>query len=122
MYVYFSLSFLILQCASAWLVGQSTVYNEEGAKNASIICTLHYAKRQVYIFTPKSPTHGKALWCKNHENPSDRKSHTCAPLTCPISATLQATPSRRITVTSSLNKISTNQLGNRAVVRGETLL
>jgi hypothetical protein len=29
------------------------------------------------------------------------------------------TPGRRTTVTSSLNEISTNQLGNRVVVRGE---
>ncbi len=27
------------------------------------------------ILAPKSPR--KALWCKNYENPSDRKSHTC---------------------------------------------
>jgi hypothetical protein len=33
-----------------------------------------------FILTPKSPFHLEALWCKNHENPSDRQSHTWAPL------------------------------------------
>jgi hypothetical protein len=32
---------------------------------------------------------------------------------------VKETPSRRITVTSSLNEISTDLLGNRVVVRGE---
>jgi hypothetical protein len=31
---------------------------------------------------------------------------------------MKETPSRRITVTSSLEELSTNQLGNRVVVRG----
>jgi hypothetical protein len=34
---------------------------------------------------------------------------------------VKETPSRRITVTSSLNEISTDLLGNRVVVRGEAL-
>jgi hypothetical protein len=32
---------------------------------------------------------------------------------------MKKTPRRRITVTSSLNEISTNQLGNRVVIRRE---
>ncbi len=33
------------------------------------------------ILNPKSPPPSiQILWCKNHENPSDRKSHTYAPL------------------------------------------
>jgi hypothetical protein len=35
---------------------------------------------------------------------------------------VKETPKRRITVTSSLNGISTDQLGNRVVVRGKALL
>ncbi len=31
-------------------------------------------------FSPKVTNPAKALWCKNHENPIDRKSHTWAPL------------------------------------------
>jgi hypothetical protein len=38
----------------------------------------------------------KTLWCKNQENPSDGKSHAWAPL----------------------NEISSDQLGNRIIVRG----
>jgi hypothetical protein len=31
-------------------------------------------------FSPKVPNPAKALWCKNHENPIDGKSHVWAPL------------------------------------------
>ncbi len=33
-----------------------------------------------YLFLPESRLPRKALWCKNHENTSDRKSHPWAPL------------------------------------------
>ncbi len=33
-----------------------------------------------FILTPKSPSHKETLWCINHQNPSNRKSHTWAPL------------------------------------------
>ncbi len=39
-----------------------------------------------------------------------------------MAARTKGTPGRRTTVTSSLNEISTNQLGTRVVVRGEALL
>ncbi len=32
------------------------------------------------IFLPPNNLPRKTLWCKNQENPSDRKSHTWAPL------------------------------------------
>jgi hypothetical protein len=35
---------------------------------------------------------------------------------------MKETPRRRITATSSFHEISTDQLGNRVVVRGEALL
>jgi hypothetical protein len=40
----------------------------------------------------------------------------------PVLQTMEETPRRRITVTSSFHEISTDQLGNRVVVRGEALL
>jgi hypothetical protein len=41
-----------------------------------------YKKASFFKFNPKvaPPPKKKTLWCKNHENPSDRKAHTWAPL------------------------------------------
>ncbi len=36
-------------------------------------------KKTIFILTQKSPP-TETLWCKNHQNPSYRKSHTLAPL------------------------------------------
>jgi hypothetical protein len=36
-------------------------------------------KKQTFILIQKSPPI-ETLWCKNHQNPSYRKSHTWAPL------------------------------------------
>jgi hypothetical protein len=38
-------------------------------------------KKTNFYFNPKiAPPPIETLWCKNHQNPSDRKSHTWAPL------------------------------------------
>ena len=63
-------------------------YKKSLLKNRLSICVRNFAHlneplnifEKKFNFKPRSRPHVETLWCKNQENPSDRKSHTWAPL------------------------------------------